>query len=201
MEIVVRKASLEEARELAELMNMAGEGIPAYLWAQQIESGEDVMAFGARRVAREDSGFSYTNAHVASVSGELAGMLLGYRLPDAFDAGELERCPDVVRPLLELEAEAPGAWYVNAVATVPAHRGQGVGTRLLRLAETLARDTGAASIALIVAEGNAAAVRLYDRLGYRTVARRGIVPYPGCTHTGQWMLMRREVDWVASRER
>src|SRR5699024_9871402 len=113
MNIEIRKAKPEDSLILAELMNIAGDGIPAYLWAGLAEPGENVMDFGARRVARAEGGFSYSNVHVAVVSGTVAGMLLGYRLPDTHEAGQLERSPAVVRPLLALEALAPGSWYVN----------------------------------------------------------------------------------------
>jgi ribosomal protein S18 acetylase RimI-like enzyme len=189
----IRPATPEDAAVLAELMNAAGEGLPAFLWSRMAGPDEDVMAVGARRVARDEGGFSYTHAHVAEESGAVAGMLVGYRLPDPYAIGDLEAYPEVVRPLVELEAQAPGAWYVNAIATGQAHRGRGIGTRLMRLAESLAREAGAESMSLIVAEGNAGAKRLYENLGYRVVARRPIAPFPGCPHDGDWILMTKPV--------
>lgn len=193
IDIVVRRATPEDARPLAELMNMAGEGLPAYLWSQHCGPDESALDFGTRRVAGTEGGFSHVNARVAEVGRRVAGMLLGYRLPEPDDPGDLDQCPPVVRPLLELEALAPGSWYVNAVATDPACRGQGVGTRLMAEAEALARDSGAATLSLIVAEGNAGAVRLYERLGYTRLAHRPVEPYPGCSHKGRYVLMTRAV--------
>jgi ribosomal protein S18 acetylase RimI-like enzyme len=185
----LRKATPGDSRALAELMNMAGEGLPAHLWAEMAGPGEDVMEVGARRVARAEGSFSYANAEVLTVGGTLAGMLLAYRLPDPYETGPLEELPAVVRGLVELEALAPGSFYVNAVATTPAHRGQGIGSRLMQLAEARARESGARTLSLIVAEDNAGARRLYERLGYATAARRPITSYPGCKHTGDWILM------------
>lgn len=185
----IRRATPQDSRELAELMNLAGDGIPAYLWSQMADPGEDAITFGARRVAGANGSFSHANAHVAELSGMIAAMLLGYRLAEADDSGSIGDCPPVVRPLLELEASAPGTWYVNAVAAFPVCRGRGVGTALMGFAENLAAETGAAALSLIVAEDNDGARRLYERLGYRTVDRRAIVPYPGCPHRGDWILM------------
>lgn len=194
MKTTIRKAKIEDAPKLAELMNLAGEGIPAYLWECMADPGEEVMAFGTRRVAGTESGFSYTNAHVAERDGAIAGMLLGYRLPDPYETGPLDEIPAVVRPLVELEALVPGSWYVNAVATDSAYRGQGVGRMLMEEAERLAAESHATMLSLIVAEQNAAAYRLYEMLGYQVYARRPIIPFPGCPHTGDWVLMKKEIE-------
>ncbi|MGR2740183.1 GNAT family N-acetyltransferase [Billgrantia sp. Q4P2] len=197
MKTTIRKAKAEDAPKLAELMNVAGEGIPAYLWERMADPGEDVMAFGARRVAGTESGFSYINAHVAECDGVIAGMLLGYRLPDPYETGPLDEIPAVVRSLVEMEALVPGSWYVNAVATDSACRGQGVGRMLMEEADRLAADSHATTLSLIVAEQNAAAHRLYEKLGYQVHARRPIVPFPGCPHTGDWLLMTKAKEPIS----
>ena len=40
-----------------------------------------------------------------------------------------------MRPLVLLEAKAPGSWYVNVLATFPEFRRQGIGVQLLAVAE------------------------------------------------------------------
>ncbi len=194
MNTAIRKAKVDDAPRLAELMNMAGEGIPAHLWGRMAGPDEDVMRFGAQRVARAEGGFSYTNAYVAVCNGAVAGMLLGYRLPDPYEAGPLDEIPDVVRPLVALEALVPGSWYVNAVATDSAFRGHGIGHKLMEWAEQLAKVSDSGALSLIVAEENALARRLYENLGYETSARRPIVPFPGGPHTGDWILMKKEIN-------
>lgn len=189
-DIRIRKAAPADGHALALLMNMAGEGIPAYLWSLAAEEGEDAMAFGARRVSQGDKAFSYANAWVVEMDGVVAGMLLGYRLPDT-PAPVPDDVPALVLPALELEALVPGSWYVNGIAVSPGRRGRGLGTLLLRLAEDLARADGADALSLIVSEGNPGAMRLYDSIGYRVVAVRPGVPYPGNDAPGDWILMRK----------
>lgn len=189
--IRIREGTADDSRQLAELMNAAGEGIPAYLWSQMAAPGVDPLDFGTRRVQQCEGGFSYTNTHVAVVDGAFAGMLLSYRLPDPYDLAAFDDVPEIVRPALELESLVPGFWYINAVATAEAFRGRGVATALLELAPRLARDAGAQTTSLIVAEENGRARRLYEKLGYATFARRLLVPFPGCPHGGDWLLMTR----------
>lgn len=192
--ISLRAAHPEDGPALARLMNEAGEGLPAWLWSQNAEPGQDVMAYGASRASSDEGAFSYRNAHVVVSGGEVAGILLGYRLPDPYPDDALDQCPDVVKPLIELESLSPGAWYVNAVAVAESRRGHGLGSRLMNLAEQLARQAGSGRICLIVAEGNDGATRLYRRLGYGTAARRDMVPYPECPHEGGWLLMQKPLN-------
>jgi ribosomal protein S18 acetylase RimI-like enzyme len=185
----LRPARKDDARVLALLIDIAGEGFGKYFWSQAAGPGEEPLDVGMKRAQREEGGFSYRNATLAEVGGEVAGLLLGYRLDDPYDTGDLQSLSKLVRPLVELESCAPGSWYVNALAAFPAFRNRGLGTFLLDEADRLARQAGAATVSLIVAEENEGAMRLYLRNGYRATARRPLVPFPGLGHGGDWVLM------------
>jgi ribosomal protein S18 acetylase RimI-like enzyme len=187
--VAIRPARKSDAASLAILVDIAGEGMPSYMWSRMREPGQSVFEVGRARAARDEGAFSWRNAHVAEVDGELAAMLVDYRLDDPYDTGDLGKLPDVVRPLVKLEAMAPGSWYVNVLATFPEFRGQGIGARLLALAEERGRAQKVASASIIVASENTGAVRLYGRTGYAEVARAPAVEFPGCAHGGEWVLM------------
>jgi len=184
-----RPARPEDAHVLAALVDRAGEGIPRVLWARAAHPGQDPMEVGAARAARTEGGFSFTNAVVLDIDGTVAGMLLSYRLDDTSDGGDVTEVPDIVRPLIELEAAAPGSWYVNAVAVAPGFEGRGHGRALMDLAEDLGRDHGAAEVSLIVAGQNSRARGLYERLGYAVRDRRPVVRCADLEHAGDWLLM------------
>lgn len=192
--LVLRPARKDDARALAELIDIAGEGFGTYLWSQAAGPGESALDVGMRRAQRDEGGFSYRNATVAEIDGNIAGLLLGYRLADPYDTGDLERLPALVRPLVELESVAPASWYVNALAAFPEFRNKGLGTRLLAEAETIARKAKALSLSIIVAEANEGAKRLYLRSGYAETARRRLVPFPGLPHGGDWLLLTKPVS-------
>jgi GNAT superfamily N-acetyltransferase len=59
-----------------------------------------------------------------------------------------------------------------SVGVSPAHRGRGVGTALLEALVEQAEREGVPALSLSVEEGNPAA-RLYERLGFRPIARVG----------------------------
>jgi len=193
VEATIRPARKADAAALAALIDIAGEGLPVFLWTGMKAPEQSVFEFGRARAARDEGGFSYKNATVAEVDGEVVAALVDYRLEAPYETGDLAKLPEVVRPLVTLEAKAPGSWYINVVASFPEFRGQGIGARLLALAEERGRAQGAKSASMIVASENAGAMRLYDRSGYRETARAAVVEFPGCAHGGDWVLMAKPI--------
>ncbi|MDI5922338.1 GNAT family N-acetyltransferase [Halomonas sp. LR5S13] len=190
----LRDAVRADARDLAYLINLAGEGLPEYLWGLMAEGGESPLEVGMQRAARQEGGFSYRHARVCIDRGRLVGMILAYRLPEAIDPEDLEECPAVVEPLLRLEARVPGSWYINAIATLPAARRKGIGRLLMAQAEASAIAAGCDQMSLIVAAENAVARSFYQRLGFLDAASLPLVPWPGCAQGGDWVLMTRRLE-------
>ncbi len=178
-----RPATKADASALAVLVDIAGEGMPAYMWSTLKAPGQSVLEFGRERAARETGGFSWRNAVIAEIDGEIAASLVGYR----------DETPEIVRPLVRLEAKAPGSWYVNVLATFPEFRRRGIGGRLLAIAERMGREAAAPSLSVIVASWNEGAGRLYERAGYSTLASEPAILFPGCPHKGDWVLMVRSL--------
>jgi ribosomal protein S18 acetylase RimI-like enzyme len=177
-----RSATPADAAAMADLVHFASEGLALYLWTKIAPPGVDPWSIGRERAAREAGGFSYRHTVVAEPDGRVAAALIGYPLSDTPEpiAADL---PPIVVPLEELEQLAPGTWYVNVLATYPEQRGKGYGTALLGLAERLGRAAARRGMSIIVADSNTAARRLYERCGYREVARRPMVK-DGWQHPG-----------------
>jgi len=57
--------------------------------------------------------------------------------------------------------------YVQDLAVTASHRGQGLGSRLLAVAEDLARTAGVRWIRLSVLAQNSNAIGVYDKAGFR----------------------------------
>jgi ribosomal protein S18 acetylase RimI-like enzyme len=188
----LRRATKQDARALAELVDYAGHGIPGYLWSWSAEEEQFPIEVGIERVLREEANFSYRNAVVADVDGRVAAALLAYRLPEHSDVN-LDELPDLLRPLEELELKVPGTFYINILAAYPEYRGLGLGTSLLEAAHMLASEAGCNELSLEVFEQNDGAVRLYERHGYREIARLPAVPHPVYPYDGDVLLMTRSV--------
>jgi ribosomal protein S18 acetylase RimI-like enzyme len=192
----IKDATKDQARDLAFLTNLAGEGIPEYLWREMAGSDEIPLDIGAARVVGETGGFSYKNARVCVRNGEVLGMIISYRLPDPYDIGDISEYPEIVRPLILLEAKVPGSWYINAIATFERFRGMGVAKKLMQDTENQARRQNCRQVSLIVANENDLAKQLYEYLDYKEVSSVPVIPYSGCMHGGQWSLMIKELKWA-----
>jgi ribosomal protein S18 acetylase RimI-like enzyme len=181
----VRRATSADAAALAAFINIAGEGLPLYLWRQIAGDGEDPWEIGRKRqVERMEASTSF----FIDEGGGAIACLTGYpipALPEPVADDEL----DVFRPLIELENLAPSTWYVNILAAYPENRGRGYGTRLLALAEDIARDQALPAMSLIISDGNEGARRLYERTGYGEIARRAIVKDGWECDSDEWVLL------------
>lgn len=189
IEPTFRPATLADAATLAVLMDIAGEGVPNTLWLDMAGPGYSPLEVGRERARRDEGGFSYRHATVAEMDGEIAACLIGYRLDDPYDLSGLDDMPEAFRPLVRLEAQAPGTWYVNVLATFAEYRGQGIGAQLLDIAATRAGETGAPAPSIIVGSWNTGAERLYTRWGFQTVAREPAILPESYPQSGDWILM------------
>ncbi|MDP3264601.1 MAG: GNAT family N-acetyltransferase [Tabrizicola sp.] len=190
--MLIRKATAPDAPHLVRLINMAADDLPLYFWQRSVGPDGDPWAFGKERAARDTGSFSYRNAWLAERKGEVAACLLGYPA-EAAPADIAPDTPPILVPLLQLEALAPGSWYLNVLATYPQFRGHGCGSALLAHAETLARDGGFATISLITADTHTDARKLYAGKGYREVAERPVVKDDWQVDAKTWILMTKPV--------
>jgi len=183
----LRPARREDAPDLARLVDLAGEGLPSYLWAGMAEPGESAFDVGVRRAARDEGAFTWRNAVIAEFAGRIAGALVAY--PIGSTPAPLDDLPAMFRPLQALENRALGTLYVNVLATYEPYRRRGVASRLLAEAE---RMGGRGGLSLIVADRNPTARRLYEGFGFVEVAREPMVKDGWVTGAEAWLLMVRE---------
>jgi GNAT superfamily N-acetyltransferase len=73
---------------------------------------------------------------------------------------------------------------VRLLAVAPEARGRGVGVALMHVCVRRARQSGAAALTLHTTDVMQAAMRLYERLGFRRAPELDIQPAPGVTIKG-----------------
>ncbi len=188
----IRRAEASDAAHLVRFINMAADDLPLHFWRKSVGPEGDPWAFGQERAARETGNFSYRNAWLAEADGAVGACLLGYAAET--EPGPIDPdTPPIFVPLLELEALAPGSWYLNVLATYEEFRGKGLGSALLAHAEAIAAAAGHDTISLIAEDSHREALRLYASKGYREVARRPLVKGDWEVDAGEWILFTKPV--------
>ncbi len=187
-----RPATRDDAAAMAELVNMAGDGLPLYLWTRMASPGQDPWEVGRQRARRESGAFSWRNTVVSEVDARVAACLIGYPLPDQPEPTDYSELPALFVPMQQLEDLAPRTWYVNVLATYPDHRRRGHATALLDIAARLAGETGRDGLSIIVADSNTGARRLYERAGFREHATRPMVKEDWDGPGDNWVLLVRD---------
>jgi len=176
------------------LIECAGYGLALHSWSLVRQDEPSILEVGRQRAMREEGGFSYRNAHVLEVDDQVAGLILGYRLADPYETGDLSQVPPEFRALVELESLVPGSWYLNVLAVHAEFRGRGLGSRLLSKTAQIASEAQAASVSLIFESGNESAARLYAHHGYVEKARRPRQTFPGdLSGSQEWVLASRAI--------
>ncbi len=187
--ISYRPARQDESRIVGSLFRAAADGVADYIWSSLQESGEDLLDVAERRFSRTGTAFSYENAIIADDNGKAVGLALGFPMhvdPIA------EPCDDpVLAPFAELELD--NSYYLAGLAVSEDCRNSGIGSRLLAEAEKAAFAQGYNQISLIVFDENTGGRRLYERLGFREIDRKAIVPHPMIHVTGDAILMAKKL--------
>lgn len=189
----LRRASYDDASAMAELVNMAGEGLPIYLWGKMAAPTESPWDIGRQRAQRETGGFSYRNTVIRELDGRPVACLIGYPLADEAEPVDYSELPELFVPLQELEDLAPGTWYVNVLATYPVYRSCGYGSELLTIAETLAAGANKHGLSIIVSDANHGARRLYERHGFSEVTSRPMVKENWENPGKRWVLLTKSL--------
>ncbi len=188
-----RYATQDDALPMAELINIAGEGMPLYLWTNMAQPGVSPWDIGQQRATRESGSFSYRNTIVREDSGKVVAALMGYPLADSPDPVDYDEMPPMFVPLQQLEDLVAGTWYVNVLAAYPDCRGKGYGTDLLAIAEQLAVDTGRSGLSIIVSDANGGARRLYERSGDVEIATRPMIKESWENSGENWVLLEKRL--------
>jgi ribosomal protein S18 acetylase RimI-like enzyme len=186
--VIFRPAKKSECRTIATLYSISSDGVADYVWSKLARPGEDILDVGQRRYEQEESVFSYKNCVVATVAEEVIGMLVAFLMKVEASTGAGD---PVLAPYNRLEED--DSYYICGMSLFPQYRARGIGTKLLALAEEQAKAKELAKLSLIVFEQNVKAKRLYERQGYKEVAREPVVPHKLIHYTGDALLMVKNV--------
>ena len=174
--ITVRQATREDCARIARLFMIASDGVAEYVWSRAGTPGLSLLEIGECRYARQGTAFSFENCLVAEKDGAVVGMVHSFPMRQQQDVGPQEAVDPVLAPYTELEDY--DSLYISGLAIFHEYRNLGIGTLLVKEARRRGRALGLERLSLICFEKNAKALRLYQRLGFRELRRRPVVPHP-----------------------
>ena len=189
-DIELRAAALKEIPDLAQLAMMAGDGLLDAMYQGAIPAlpTSKILEHRFRRIGTTKS---YQNCWVAVHSDRVVGFVNAYPMDDEVLDPPDPLLRDDRRYLIEPSEclKASGTFHLNTIAVLPDYRSHGVGTELLSLGRSRARDIGLSAMSLIVFEQNTRAVALYERFGFRAATRSRAAEHESMRYSGDLILM------------
>ncbi len=188
--LTFRPATPADASDLALLLDAASRRLVSWRWSTLATPGQSWFEVGRTRILTlTDNQAHFANWLVAEHGGHPIGALNAHPVSQTVEDTDLAGLDPVFHPLVALEPQTAGTFYIMAAAVFPEHRGRGFGTLLLDKAAELARAGGLTRLTLITESFNTDARRLYRRYGFQDLDRRGFVAFPGSDEAGDWTLM------------
>jgi GNAT superfamily N-acetyltransferase len=193
MPVHIRQAQPDDALALAQLFLLAAHGIAEAVYRDLLPGQGTDQIIADRRIRPEGRLSSFTNWWVAEDDQErIVGGINAYARDQRGGTNDpllTEERLAVLEPMIELNALAQGTYFINALATFPAHRHHGTGRRLIGLACGAARHAGWPAVTLTTFEEDRRLIDYYIELGFGTIAARPIVPHPCVINSGNLILM------------
>lgn len=169
---------------VARLNDIASGGLVLTVWQQMVGDGDPWARGRARQLERMESGQVMV---VCDPGDGVEAVLMGN--PEAEEPADPMETEPEFRALVELENMVLGSWYLNVLATLPEARGKGHASRLMAVAEEIARAGGHGEISLIASDANELALPLYLKTGYEERARRPMTKGDWDGPGSEWILM------------
>ncbi len=166
-------AEKKDCAVLAELINMASDGVVEYLFRDRVPGMTPVQLI-AHNLENVDSPHCYKSAIVARDGDDVVGMTLSYssdfhhisdEMRNFFPADRLAHLNDF------FTARVENSWYLDTLGVFEGHRRQGIGEKLISLTKEKAVENRYNALSLIVFADNELALPIYKRTGFEVVRK------------------------------
>ena len=196
MGIQYRAAKREDSEKIAELINIASDGVVDYLFQDLVQGMSPVQVI-AHNLENDNYPHSYKSAMVASDGNAIVAMALSY--PSAFHKITDEMASffpaDRLKHLQSFySSRVENTWYVDALCVFESHRRHGIGGKLISLTKEKAVENNFNALSLIVFADNALAIPVYERSGFKVVQKVELRGNEFIKHEDGCFLMKCEIN-------
>ena len=185
MSLTFRPAIPDDAADIAQLINIAAEGMPAAFWTDMGVIGQDPLEIGRDRCRQTDTVFSWLRATMAIMDGEVVGFSLNHLtadVPQNMDEG----IHPMFRPLMRLATGDQALKSVHAIAVYPKFRRKGVGREIVRHLESQSQMVG-----LITTNANSNGQAFCKAISYGIVDKAPVIKGNWETSADTWVLLQK----------
>lgn len=173
MAIHYRTGRRDDSKKLAELIDIASDGVVEYLF-HDLFQGLSPLEVVAQNLAQDNYPYTFNNAIVAVDGNAVVGMILSY--PSSFHemTDEMKSFfpPERLAHLDHFfSSRIENSWYIDSLCVNKSHRRQGIGEKLIYLSKEKAAKSGYPSLSLIVFADNKPAMSLYKKTGFKMAGK------------------------------
>ena len=189
------QAKKKTVQKLAELINIASDGVVEYLFHDLVHGMTPVQVV-AHNLENDNYPHSYRSAVVAAEETDVIGMALSYpssyhkitdEMRSFFPVDRLERLSHFYSLRIE------NSWFLDALCVIESHRKGGIGKKLISLTKEKAVENGYNALRLIVFANNALAIPVYERTGFEVVHKVELKGNEFIKHNDGCFLMKCEI--------
>ena len=196
MDITYRTGIKDDCPKLAELVNIASDGVVEFLF-RDLVPGRSPTEVVAHNLQNDTGYYTYKNTIVAEQGTGVVGVSFYY--PARYHAISDEMRSFLPADRLEhlkhiLSGRVDNSLYIDTLCVDENFRGSGIGGELISLTRQKALEQGLDSLSLIALADNTNAHRLYFRCGFEIVSDVEMEPHELIPHEGGAYLMRCSVE-------
>ena len=196
MGIKYRPGEKQDCAKLAELINIASDGVVEYLFHDLVPGMTPVQVI-AHNHKNDNYPHSYKSVIVATDGDNVAGMALSY--PSSY-----HKITDEMRNFFPLEriehfssfysSRVENTWFLDALCVVENHRRSGIGEKLISLTKKKAVENGYNTLSLIAFADNVLAIPVYMHTGFKIVQKVELRGNEFIKHEDGCLLMKCKIN-------
>jgi len=195
MGIKYKPGKKEDSGKIAELINIASDGVVEFLFHDLVPGMSPVQVV-AHNLENDNYPYSYKSAVVAVDGNAVIGMALSYpssyhKITDDmrgfFPTDRIEHLQDFYSSRVE------DTWFLDALCVNESYRRHGIGEKLISLTKEKAIENGYHALSLIAFADNELAIPVYERTGFEVVQKVELRANEFIKHDDSCLLMKCEI--------